>query len=262
MSDLGDLGLSGYEERAYRALLSLGPATARAVSEAGEVPRGRVYDVLDGLEARGIVRSRESDPTQYVPVDPELAADRLLAARERDLAAERQRYEDAAAAVRSSLAGPTPTEGRFWSVPAGSKTAQSILEAQFEAADDRILSVVGPPYDRLDWADHRAELSATIDLVGGDLTLRWLVTEALVDALPDSAWDDLPDGPDGPEIRRAEGVFASFDVLDGESVYVTVPAPFAADDVLGGVVVRDADLVDRLEARFEDAWERAEPVRR
>jgi sugar-specific transcriptional regulator TrmB len=260
MSDLGDLGLSSYEEKAYRSLLSLGPATARAVSEAAGVPRGRVYDVLNGLEARGLVRTRDRDPTQYAPVDPEVATDRLLAERERDLAAERRRYEDAAAGVRASLAGPTPTEGRFWSVPAGSETARSILEAQFDAADERIRSVVGPPYDRLDWGEHREDLSAVIDLLDGDLALRWLVTEAFVEVVPDSAWDDLPEGPDGPEIRLAESVFVSFDVLDGEAVYVTVPAPFVADDVLGGVVVRDADLVEQVEDRFERAWERATPL--
>lgn len=260
MSDLGELGLSSYEEKAYRSLLSLGPATAREVSTASDVPRGRVYDVLNGLEARGIVRTRTADPTRYVPVDPELAADRLLAARERDLAADRRRYEDAAAGVRSSLAGPTPTEGRFWSVPAGSKTARSILEAQFDAADERILSVVGPPYDRLDWSEHRGELSAMTDLVDGDLELRWILTEAFADAVPGVAWDELPDGPDAPDVRLADGVFASFDVIDDGEVYVTVPAPFAADDVLGGVVVRDDDLVGRLEDRFERAWERATPV--
>jgi sugar-specific transcriptional regulator TrmB len=261
MSDLADLGLSSYEEKAYRSLLSLGPATAREVSEAGDVPRGRVYDVLNGLDARGIVRTREGEPTTYAPVDPEVAADRLLSARERDIEAERQRYEDAAAGVKSSLAGPVPTEGRFWSVPAGSKTARSILEAQFAAADERILSVVGPPYDRLDWTDHRAELSAMTDLLEGDLDLRWILTEDLVEAVPDAAWDELPAGPGSPEVRSATEVFASFDVIDREAVYVTVPAPFAADDVLGGVVVRDAELVERLETRFERFWERAAPVR-
>lgn len=260
MSDLGELGLSSYEEKAYRALLSLGPATAREVSDTGEIPRGRVYDALNGLDARGIVRTREADPTRYVPADPELAAERLLAERERELAGERRRYEDAAARATSSLAGPTPTEGRFWPVPAGNKTARSILEAQFDAADERIRSVVGPPYDRLDWGEHREELSAVLDLLGGDLDLRWILTPDFVEAVPDSAWDDLPPGPDAPEIRLAEGVFASFDVIDDDVVYVTIPAPFAADDVLGGAVVRDSALVDRLEARFERAWERADPL--
>ncbi|MFB6219023.1 MAG: helix-turn-helix domain-containing protein, partial [Halobacteriaceae archaeon] len=46
MADLGDLGLSEYESRAYRALLRTGPATAEELSEESGVPMGRVYDVL------------------------------------------------------------------------------------------------------------------------------------------------------------------------------------------------------------------------
>jgi len=70
MADLRDLGLSEYEAGAYRALLRTGPTTAKALSRASEVPMGRVYDVLNGLEGDGRVGSQaDSRPKQYA-ADP------------------------------------------------------------------------------------------------------------------------------------------------------------------------------------------------
>ncbi len=40
MTELEELGLSSYEESAYRALLASGAATARTVSETSGVPTG------------------------------------------------------------------------------------------------------------------------------------------------------------------------------------------------------------------------------
>jgi sugar-specific transcriptional regulator TrmB len=126
MSDLGELGLSSYEEKAYRALIALGPATAREVSEASDVPMGRIYDVLNGLDAREVVRTQPStEPTTYAAVDPAVAIDRLLAERKRELDAKAARYEQVADAVASELAATTPTKSRFWSASLDGEAARS-----------------------------------------------------------------------------------------------------------------------------------------
>ncbi len=85
MSELGMLGLSSYEEKVYRSLLVTGAATATELSEISAVPKGRIYDVLNGLEARRLIRMRSSDPNQYVAVQPETVVDRLLAERAYEL---------------------------------------------------------------------------------------------------------------------------------------------------------------------------------
>ncbi len=79
MATLRDLGLSEYEARVYRALLSAGPATAKELSRRSDVPMGRIYDVLNGLEATSLIRSQQSSrPKKYAPVEPETALPRLL----------------------------------------------------------------------------------------------------------------------------------------------------------------------------------------
>jgi len=70
MESLRDLGLSSYEDRAYRGLLGLG-GTAADVTAESDVPKGRIYDALGGLESRGLVRVQsDREPKRYAPVEP------------------------------------------------------------------------------------------------------------------------------------------------------------------------------------------------
>lgn len=260
MSDLGDLGLSSYEEAAYRALLQLGRAPASDVAETGDVPQGRIYDVLNGLASRDIVRvHRGSEPRRYTAVDPETAVDRLLAERERELAAERERYADIAEAARTELSETLPVEGQFWEVGLGADDAVAAMREQFDRAEDRLYSVVGPPYGESDPDALRRETEAYAELVAGDVEARLLTTPAVVEASPVA---DLRDALDveGFAVRTTPEVGLTFDVLDGEEVYLGVPAPFDAGERVGAVVVRDPDFARRMEDRFESAWERATPV--
>lgn len=81
-----DLGPSSYEEKAYRGLLTLRSVTAEEISEASDVPMGRIYDVLCSLESQNVIRRQpDRHPRTYVAVEPDHTVDRLLTARRRDL---------------------------------------------------------------------------------------------------------------------------------------------------------------------------------
>ena len=110
MTELGELGLSSYEEKVYRTLLVTGAVTAAELSEASGVPKGRIYDVLNGLEARKLIRLQSTDPKQYVAVQPETVVDRLLAERADELRQEWDRYRERAETIRSHLLPTPPTE--------------------------------------------------------------------------------------------------------------------------------------------------------
>ena len=66
------LGVSEYEAKVYAALLALNPATAYETARESAVPTSKVYEVLDRLEARGMVRSlEEGGKKRYLPQPPE-----------------------------------------------------------------------------------------------------------------------------------------------------------------------------------------------
>lgn len=64
-------GLNLYEVRIWTALLSRGVSTAGELSDIGNVPRSRAYDVLESLEKKGFVVMKLGKPIKYLAVEPQ-----------------------------------------------------------------------------------------------------------------------------------------------------------------------------------------------
>lgn len=70
-------GLNLYEVRIWTALLSRGVSTAGELSDIGNVPRSRAYDVLESLEKKGFVVMKLGKPIKYMAVEPVEVVDRV-----------------------------------------------------------------------------------------------------------------------------------------------------------------------------------------
>jgi len=81
--NLTRLGLTDYEARVYAALVGMGEGTARQIHLAGGVPRPRVYDIAEGLAARGFIAIRQVSPAYtFRPTRPlSSAASRAISMR-------------------------------------------------------------------------------------------------------------------------------------------------------------------------------------
>ncbi|MGW4564306.1 TrmB family transcriptional regulator [Streptomyces sp. NPDC004561] len=79
VDDLMSLGLARYEARVYLSLIRRGSYTAAEVAREADVPRQRVYDVLDALVRRQLVSAHPGRVATYSAVTPELALARLMA---------------------------------------------------------------------------------------------------------------------------------------------------------------------------------------
>ncbi len=62
--------LNIYEVKVWTALLSKGVATAGELSDMGNVPRSRSYDVLESLEKKGFIIMKLGRPIKYLAVPP------------------------------------------------------------------------------------------------------------------------------------------------------------------------------------------------
>ncbi len=69
--------LNLYEVRVWTALLSRGVSTAGELSDIGNVPRSRSYDVLESLEKKGFVMMKLGKPIKYIAVDPKEVVERV-----------------------------------------------------------------------------------------------------------------------------------------------------------------------------------------
>ena len=62
--------LNLYEVKIWTALLSRGVSTAGELSDIGNVPRSRAYDILESLEKKGFITMRLGKPIKYLAVEP------------------------------------------------------------------------------------------------------------------------------------------------------------------------------------------------
>src|SRR3989339_1784506 len=69
--------LNLYEARIWTALLSRGVSTAGELSDIGNVPRSRAYDVLESLEKKGFVTMKLGKPIKYLAVEPKEVVERV-----------------------------------------------------------------------------------------------------------------------------------------------------------------------------------------
>jgi sugar-specific transcriptional regulator TrmB len=80
------LGLTGYEARAYLALLRRDSETAAQTARLANLPRQRIYDVLASLVDKGLASTHPGPAVKYAALAPDLALDRLVSDRREQLA--------------------------------------------------------------------------------------------------------------------------------------------------------------------------------
>ncbi|MCU1454113.1 MAG: transcriptional regulator, TrmB [Acidimicrobiales bacterium] len=87
VAQLQDIGLSGYEAKAYLALIaSEGPLNGYEVAKRSGVPRSTVYETLSKLSARGAAfEVHDSETTAYVALPPDALLRRVRARVEQSL---------------------------------------------------------------------------------------------------------------------------------------------------------------------------------
>ena len=75
---LHDIGLNDYERKIYAALLEHGESTSGQIMKQSGINSGRIYEILDKLEKKGLISRVTKNKIQYFhPVNPERAQEYL-----------------------------------------------------------------------------------------------------------------------------------------------------------------------------------------
>lgn len=92
IKELQELGLSERESKIYLALLNSGPVLPVQILSMVSVPQSKIYEALKRLVQLGLVAEKPVDRKKlYIAVRPDDAIEHLIAQREQELAAYRQR---------------------------------------------------------------------------------------------------------------------------------------------------------------------------
>ncbi|WP_123534667.1 TrmB family transcriptional regulator [Halosimplex salinum] len=176
------LGLTEYEATALRKLLTLGRTTAPNLAEATDIPKARIYGVLESLSDRGFIKIIPGRPKEYQPKPPEAILDRAVENRRQDfeqfagtvgefreefLAEFRPRYEQASEDI-------TPTEELFHVVDVGEPSERETRRLYHEATDS--IHVVTKSFEYFDSVE--PAFADALDR-GVDISILMLVPEFL-----------------------------------------------------------------------------------
>ena len=114
------LDFTEYEAKVYLALVEQSPLTGYGVARLSGVPRSKVYEVLEGLIARGAVLASHGDPTKYGPLPPQ----ELIAFRRAEAEASIRAAEVGLARFASSSAN----RGVIWDISGREEILQRVRE--------------------------------------------------------------------------------------------------------------------------------------
>jgi sugar-specific transcriptional regulator TrmB len=265
MATLRDLGLSEYQSRAYRALLETGPTTAKELSRASDVPMGRIYDVLGGLESEDLVRTQTaSRPKKYAAVEPDTALDRLLSERKRELEAQKGQYEEIVDELSEDLETAEPVDEPFWTAALGPTEATDLLVERLATADDRIVLVADTPAAGFDIDELGPRIIAEMErALDRGVSVSLLFRPDLLEAFPKDVaelYRERLQGHESFSARTSEDVTGTFELIDRAEVCIEVAHPLNPGQPFALINLKDTDVAGGIREAFLDRWEEAEPL--
>lgn len=71
------LGFTEYEAKILSALMIIGPATAKEISELSDVPRPKTYETLKNLANKGLIEIQYGKPMIFVPLSRDILIEKL-----------------------------------------------------------------------------------------------------------------------------------------------------------------------------------------
>jgi len=133
---LRNLGLSSYEAKAYLVLVKNDVMTSTEIAKEARIPQPRVYDVLKGLEEKGLVMVSEGRPRLYRAEDPRVALKRLIEDVERRL---KEEYAQTITLIENVLGREKKsTSEEIWKIESLQKIKSKLIDL-IESAEHELL---------------------------------------------------------------------------------------------------------------------------
>lgn len=253
------LGLARYEARVYLALIRRESYTAAEAAREAEVPRQRIYDVLDALVRRRLAVAHPGRVATFSATDPELALTRLMSEQREAL----DRMERVSTGLAASLL-PVWSEGRSQSDPLDyievlrdpRAIAERFNDIQ-EHATHELLSFNKPPF--VTPTENTAGVKAVRRLSRVQGAARAVYTHDVLDD-PDVTGNVEQFGRAGEEARFTDDLPLKFVIADASLVLCDMPDPVAGTGATTALFIEHPALAGCLRLAFQAVWAQAKTL--
>ena len=264
MADLGsyvhglvELGMTRYEAKAYLSLIQRESFAASELATEAGIPRQRIYDVLNSLVSRGLVRDRPGPVTRYAATDPQAAVERLLGVQRQALAGLESKSTELADLLRV-----TWESGRAETAPLDYVEVlrdPGLLGARFvdlqREARRELLTFVKAPYAI---ASNPAGVESTRRIVSTGGVVRCVYEASVLDR-PDVLAETLQFIDAGEDARMADELPMKLCLADGQRALFALTDPIAGGLTSTNILVEHPSLASVLRTAFEAIWAVSEP---
>lgn len=253
---LQDIGLNAYESRAYLVLIGHSRFKALEVAGRANIPRQKIYEVLDSLSEKGFVRVVQGKAKQFSAVEPKLALDSYL---KRKKEAYEREWQD-----RQRLAGTLGED--LETVYVNGNQVRGPLDYLRIVADtahiaeeyrrmllhckEEYLEFARPPYG----ADPVREPNVRRMLEEG-LRCRLVFT---ADTADESSLTALAEA--GAQVRTAPALPMKLALFDTTRGMISLDDPVVSSRQITALVFEHESLASAMHSLFEDYWRRSDPL--
>ena len=246
--------LDAREEQAYRLLVGLSAAKAAELAEVAELPQHEADEVLQRLQAKGLVTVQAADEPVFSPLPPDVAFGTTLLRRQESLEAARKTVAALSEEFRASAS--RRDAHHLVEVIVGATTLRERLRDLQNAAREEILWFCRANPLAMQGADNTEEYGA----LSRGVRYRAIYERALIET--PGELDSIAEGVSwGEEARVLPTLPVRLAIVDRS----TAICPLVRDDESIGepsaAIINRGQLLDALLALFESYWELATPVR-
>ncbi|MDX2973961.1 helix-turn-helix domain-containing protein [Kribbella solani] len=247
--------LDAREEQTYRLLVGLSAARAAELAEVAELAPHEAAEVLQRLQAKGLVRVQPADEPVFRPLPPDVALGTTLLRRQESLEAARKTVAALSEEFRASAS--RRDAHHLVEVIVGATTLRERLRDLQNAAREEILWFCRANPMAMKGAENTEEYGA----LSRGVRYRAIYERALVET--PGELDSIAEGVSwGEEARVLPTLPVRIAIVDRS----TAICPLVRDDEpeLGepsAAIISRGQLLDALLALFESYWEAATPVR-
>ncbi|MEV0287438.1 helix-turn-helix domain-containing protein [Kribbella sp. NPDC050820] len=247
--------LDAREEQAYRLLVGLSAARPSELAEVAELPQHEADEVLQRLQAKGLVTVQHVDGPVFRALPPDVALGTTLLRRQESLEAARKTVAALSEEFRASAS--RRDAHHLVEVIVGANALRERLRDLQESAREEILWFCRANPLAMPGADNTEEYGA----LSRGVRYRAIYERALLET--PGELDTIAEGISwGEEARTLPSLPVRLAIVDR----ATAVCPLVRDDEVGigeptAAVIGRGQLLDALLALFESHWERATPVK-